>query len=155
MTTNPGEIGSLPKDPELQRRLAAASRRYICRGCGVQHSDLVEGENNNTEPSTMYRMSALSNRLLLRLQSNKRQGESREADLGTKEPSAGRSTFPELPRKGKRVSNPTAPIKKLGRLVAMRKVMLYSGTVLLLGIWKYFVDAVDRYFTARGSASTF
>jgi hypothetical protein len=152
MTTNPGEIGSLPKDPVLQKRLAIESRRYICRGCGVHHSDLVESISEGDKLVQPTTRSVLAGKLLLNLHRGTKQSGSGDSTAPSKvlisPPDAPRSS-----RKKRKTTSLTAS-SSLSRLVLMRKEMLYSGTILLLGVWKYFVDAVNRYFTAE-SASRF
>ena len=42
MLTHPREIGGIHTRPEVQKRLAAASRSYVCSICGVNHAEISQ-----------------------------------------------------------------------------------------------------------------
>lgn len=51
MLTQPREIGAISTTPERQKQLALASRHFVCKTCGVCHSDLLDDNKQDIEKS--------------------------------------------------------------------------------------------------------
>lgn len=136
MTTNPGEIGSLPRNVTLQKELAAASIEYVCPHCNVHHGALLPGNEDELHAKTER---LAQSKLMFR--ADREGGKSIRRENGkSNKVYAGR---PGRARPNEIRSTP----KVVGKTHQfMRKMVLYSGSLLLLGLWKLCVDLIERAF---------
>jgi hypothetical protein len=141
MTTNPGEIGSLPRNLTLQSILAVESVHYVCPMCNVQHQDLCTKPTER--PGRHSRVHLLN-------------GGPSDSGLSLRHSALIPASYTPSLKRSHRAA--VVPARRAGKhqVEFMRKVVLYSGTLLLLGLWKYCVDMIESYFSQRmGSQFTF
>jgi hypothetical protein len=142
MTTNPGEIGSLPRNLTLQSILALESVHYVCPMCNVHHQDL-----RTTTAESPGRHSRV--RLL-------KGDPSPELGLPLLHSALIPASHAPNPKRSRRAAVVPGRGARKHQVEFMRKVVLYSGTLLLLGLWKCCVDMIESYFSQRmGSQFTF
>lgn len=135
MTTNPGEIGSLPRNVTLQKELAAASIDYTCPHCNVHHGALLPGNEDELHAKTER---LTQSKLMFKTEIEGGKGIRREN---------GKSSKVYNGRPGRARPNEIRATPVVGKTHQfMRKVVLYSGSLLLLGLWKLCVDLIERAF---------
>lgn len=61
MLTHPREIGGIHTRPEVQRKLAAASRSFVCGICGINHANIAQDASTEA-PASPFPLRVLTGR---------------------------------------------------------------------------------------------